>query len=99
MTDHRGRCPKNAELMAMLGDKGMVKSSYEARMFLQANAEKFMEMERARAIERLAPCAPCNRPFNDPGTMLPEKYVVRCNGVTCDRVMVNPAGVGDGRQY
>lgn len=99
MTDFRTRCPRNAELMQMLGESGMVKSSYEARMFLQKNAEKFMEMERAKAVNRLAPCAPCNRPFNDPGTMLGEQWVVRCNGVTCERTLVNPNGVGDGRQY
>ena len=99
MTDYRPRCIVNAELMQMLNDSKLVKSSYESRMYLQHNANAVMERERAKAIEKLAPCAPCNRPFNESGTMLPEKYVVRCNGVTCDREMVNPAGVGDGRMY
>lgn len=99
MTDFRPRCPVNAELMTLLGQEGMVKSSYEARMYLQRNADKFLEQERAKAVARLAPCAPCNKPFNQPGTMLPEQWVVRCNGVTCERVLNDPNGVGDGRQY
>lgn len=94
-TDYRPRCAVNAELMS--GFEG-VKSAYEARMHLQRNAEKVMEQQRQRAVEGAAPCAPCKRPLSDAGTMLPERYVVRCDGVTCSRTEVNPMGLGDGRQ-
>lgn len=98
-TDYRPRCAVNAELMQMVSQNNMVRSSYESRMYLQTNAEMFMEMERKRAEDRLIPCAPCERPMSDAGTMLPERYVVRCDGVTCTRTEVDPAGLGDGRDF
>ena len=99
MTDYRPRCVINAEILQNVGNNKMVQSSYESRMYLQRNADKVMEQERQKAIDRLRPCAPCGRPFSDPGTMLPERYVIRCDGVTCTREEVNPAGLGDGRSY
>lgn len=96
-TDYRFRCAVNAELLEKVKLNNMVQSSYESRMFLQQNAEKIMEEERQKAVARLIPCAPCKRPFTDPGTMLPERFIVRCDGVTCKRVEVNPTGLGDGR--
>jgi len=98
-TDYRPRCIVNAELLGKLSQEKLLLSSYESRMFLQQNAEKLMEEERQKAIARLIPCAPCKRAFNDPGTMLPERYVVRCDGVTCSRTEVTQAGLGDGRAY
>lgn len=98
-TDYRPRCIVNAELLNKLAVTNMVQSSYESRMYLQKNAEQVMEEERKKAMDRLIPCAPCKRSFNDPGTMLPERYVVRCDGVTCTRVETNPTGLGDGRAY
>lgn len=98
-TDYRPRCMVNAELMQLVSENNMVQSSYESRMYLQQYADKVMDREREKAIERMIPCAPCKRPFNDPSTMAPERYVVRCDGVTCSRVETNPAGIGDGRNY
>lgn len=98
-TDYRPRCAVNAELMGMVADAGMINSSFESRMYLQKNSEKVMHMQRQTAINNLAPCAPCGRPFNDPGTMLQERFVVRCDGVSCTRQEVNPNGLGDGRNY
>jgi len=98
-TDYRPRCIVNAELMQSVAGQNMVQSSYESRMYLQSQADKVMEQERQKAVDRLIPCAPCQRPFSDPGTMLPERYVVRCDGVTCDRKEVYPGGIGDGRNY
>jgi hypothetical protein len=83
----------------MVSENQMVQSSYESRMYLQHHAERVIERERAKAVERMIPCAPCKRPFTDPGTMAPERYTVRCDGVSCSRVETNPAGIGDGRQY
>lgn len=98
-TDYRPRCAVNAELMGMVAGANMVQSSYESRMFLQRNADKVMENQRTAAINNLAPCAPCARPFNEAGTMLPERYVVKCDAVSCSRKEVNPTGLGDGRSY
>jgi hypothetical protein len=98
-TDYRPRCAVNGELLTQVAGNKMIGSSYESRMFLQHNADQMMDYERNKAIQRLIPCAPCNRSFQDEGTMLSERYVVRCNGVTCTREEVNPFGVGDGRNY
>jgi hypothetical protein len=99
MTDYRPRCTVNAELYNMVKSAGMVQSSYDSRMFLQHNAEKVMQNEFDRAVNTLAPCAPCLRSPNDPGTMAPDRYVVRCDAVSCSREEVNPFGIGDGRNY
>lgn len=97
-TNYYGRCYMNAELFKMVGSTGAVSSSYESRMFLQRNAEKIMAAQREQAIQNLAPCAPCMRPLNDEGTRAgSERYVVRCNNVTCTREEVNPSGIGDAR--
>ncbi len=98
-TDYRPRCAVNAELVGLLSQQNVINSSYEARMFLQQNAEKYMDMERSRTLDRMMPCAPCKRPFTDDGTMAPERYVVRCTPVSCERTEVNPSGIGDGRKY
>jgi hypothetical protein len=98
-TDYRPRCEANAELFAEVIKSNMVASSYESRMYLQRNTDLLINSERNKAIERLIPCAPCPRSLSDPGTMLGERYVVRCNGASCDRVEVNPNGIGDGRSY
>lgn len=95
-TDYRPRCAVHAELMGALRSQGQVRSAYESRMYLQKNAERLMEKQRAAAVERLAPCAPCTSPAN---TMLPLRYVVRCDGVSCERTEVDPRGLGDSVQY
>lgn len=98
-TDYRPRCAVQAELMNNLAKQNMVFSSYEARMFMQHNTEAIIDQARLRSLNNLAPCAPCQRPFSDPGTMLPERYVVRCTPTSCVRTEVNPNGVGDGRSH
>jgi len=91
-TDYRTRCAINNELMTQLP----VKSSYDARIFLQTNAEKLIEEDRQRLIKRFGQCP---RPTDQSGTMLPERYVVRCDQTSCYRSEVNPSGLGDGRNY
>lgn len=53
----------------------------------------------SKKLNESAPCAPCQRPADTAGTMLPERYVVRCDAAVCMRQEVNPAGLGDGRAY
>lgn len=98
-TDYRPRCPIHSEMVQRVSAQGAPTSSYELRMYLQKNAEALMDRNRTEAVERLIPCAPCQRPFTDQGTMAPERYVVRCDPVSCTRTEVNPYGIGDGRQY
>jgi hypothetical protein len=96
LTDNSFRCAQNAKLNAMIPPN---KNAYMSRMFLQTNAVQIMEQERKAAEARLAPCAPCRRPNSDPGTMLPEKYVVRCDGATCATYENDPNGLGVGRAF
>ena len=99
ITDYSFRCTQNAKLLQGVKDAGMTLGSYEMRRYLQLNSEAIMQKNREEAAARLSPCFPCTRPFNEPGTMLPERYEVVCNGVTCERKEVNPTGLGDGRKY
>lgn len=93
-TDYRPRCSVNAELFEDLTKKNIMKSSYESRMFLQENAEMIMERSRMFSLQNLSPCAPCKRPFSDDGTMYPQRYVVKCSATNCEKVEVNPNGLG-----
>lgn len=93
-TDYRPRCIVHTNTLDSLEG---TKSSYQLRMYFQTNAENIMEANRERALERLIPCAPCRRLTTESGTMLPERYVVECDNVTCRRREVNPVGIGDGR--
>jgi len=97
-TDYRFRCEKNAELMSQVAASRLPLSSYDSRMYLQKNARKIIEQQRARAIQGLSPCAPCLNPTN-PSTMLDSRYVVRCDKVSCTRTEMNNQGVGDYRAY
>lgn len=98
-TDYRPRCAVNADLLNKVLLAKMMGSSYESRMWLQNNSDNLMNENFAWAQDNLIPCAPCGRPFSEAGTMEPERYIVKCNGVTCTRTEVNPNGIGDGRSY
>lgn len=93
-TDYRPRCMINSELMQELEKQNMVSSSYDSRMFLQKNAESLIKTYKSNA-EKQANCDGCSKT----STMLPEKYVVRCDTVSCKRQEVNPDGLGDSRYY
>jgi len=97
-TDYRPRCMMNDDLMAELNKQKMVASSYESRMYLQNNAEVIMEQQKKSATDKLM-CGTCPMPIDSIGTMHNEKYVVRCDTVTCGRQEVDPNGLGDGRNY
>lgn len=95
-TDYRPRCNINAELYGDVKNSGSMASSYESRMFLQKNADMIMERSRMNSVNNLMPCAPCKRPFSDSGTMYPEKYIVKCSATSCEKILVNPDGLGTG---
>lgn len=98
-TDYRTRYAVDMELLNKITDNNMVKSSYESRMYLQNNAENIMKSNYELTVKNIMSCAPCTRDLKSPGTMLPEKYNVICNEVSCLREEVNPDGLGDGRNY
>lgn len=97
-TDYRFRCDLNAELMGKVATAKMPLSSYDSRMYLQQNARRIIEEQRARSIQGLSPCAPCLNPAT-PSTMLESRYVVKCDKISCNRHEVNNQGVGDARNY
>ena len=91
-TDYRGNCYVNNLIRA----NNNTFNSYQYRMFLTQNADNMMQMNRTNACQKNC-CGPCPEEFA--GTMLPEKYQVSCDKHTCNRQIVNPDGLGDGRKY
>lgn len=97
-TDYRPKCVYNSDYMSDLYKNDITASSYESRLFLQNNAEKIMEQQRKAAMDKLLCGVSCYK-NNEQGTMHPERYVVHCDQVSCNRKEVNPQGLGDGRKY
>jgi hypothetical protein len=99
-TDYRPRCMMNAELMAQMQSKSLLPSSYDTRMYLQKNAETIMQDSQKSAFDNMdCSCTAAGNQMKGIDTMAPERYVVKCNSVTCLREEVNQHGIGDGRQY
>lgn len=94
-TDYRPRCMMNHAIMSELVANKMVASSYESRMYLQQNAENIIQQLQTNAKEN-AQCGVCK---DNTGLLHPERYVVKCDTVSCQRQEVNPDGLGDGRFY
>ena len=85
-TDFRPNCTINN----MLRVQNKVVNSYEYRMFLTRNAEDIMTTNESYAMDKNA-CKTCDN------TMLPEQTKVSCNKESCDILMSDPLGVGQGR--
>lgn len=98
ITRYDVRCSVNGEIAEQLQKNNMPLSSYNLRMYLQ-NSPNEIERQRQVAMSKLVgDCYPCK---NFPAKQNPEsqvQYVVRCNEVACDRQLVNPVGLGDGRK-
>lgn len=90
-TDYRPRCDIN-----FLPTTEPL-NSYAYRQFLIANGNKLLTEHRVSAYNS-AVCGPCMSPY-DVGTMLPEQSRMTCDGQTCSVKLVNPQGVGLGREY
>jgi len=97
-TDYRPRCMVSNDLFQELNKSNTPVSSYESRLYLQRNADAIMEKHQQDIANRLM-CGPCSYPPTEAGTMVPEKYVIHCDTVSCSRKEVNANGLGDGRQY
>lgn len=92
-TDYRTRCTIDYETKV----KNAFQSSYDQRQFLIHNATKLIE-ENNRVAVSMNGCSGCF-PKTSPGTMLPEKNMVKCNGKFCEFGMSTPDGLGTGRNY
>jgi hypothetical protein len=93
-TDYAPNCETEMQLRNTNG----VMNSFEYRIWLQKNADVLMNNNRNVACVRNCCAGSCVENF-DGGTMLPEKYIVKCDANTCTRVLADPAGLGDGRAY
>ena len=102
-TDYRPKCAVNEEINSILRQHKPTEpvSSYNARMYLQQNAMKEIERQRNLSMKDIADCVPCKNIVSESilNTEGAERYVVRCNEVSCTRNETNPKGLGDGRYY
>ena len=95
-TNYYPRCTTYSQIQDMVLKNNMTNSSYDMRQYLQQNALQFMDYQREIAFKDVVGCLGCKGA--DPSTMLPEKYIVKCNNVSCSRTEINPNGLGDGRK-
>jgi collagenase-like PrtC family protease len=95
-TDYSPRCAFNGYLTNKLAENNMIKSSYEMRLYLQQNYDKFVEEERAKAIANITPCGDCGVGdlINDKKKELGNKYEIHCDGVSCYKIESNFDGLG-----
>jgi hypothetical protein len=96
-TSYYSKCHTYSQFDNMLEKNNIPKSSYEIRQYLQKNALAVMDMQRIEGFRDVVGCLDCTGA--SPSTLLPERYVVKCNSVSCERKEVNPSGLGDGRLY
>ena len=99
ITDYRPKCIVNYELMENISDKNIVRSSYESRMYLQTNADSIMENNIKKTKDKLLSFpGKCKANENvDNGSLLPSKYLVSCDAVSCNRIEFDKNGLGDDR--
>lgn len=96
-TSYYPRCHTYSTFANMLEQNNIPNSSYEIRQFLQHNADKIMDYQRQEGFRDVVGCLSCKGAT--PSTMHPERYVVKCNEMSCSRKEINPNGLGDGRSY
>ena len=92
-TDYRPSC----DLNLYIREDNNIKNSFDYRIFLQNSATKIMNINRDNATEKNL-CRPCDQEQFE-STMLPERYVQKCNGNNCEVVEVNKDGLGLGRDF
>ena len=92
-TDYR----PNYELNQTLKEKNKLDNSHNYRNFLNNNAEKIIEENRVFSASKNA-LYKCKEPYHI-GTMVPEKTKIICNAHSCNRVLNDKNGFGEGRTY
>ena len=100
-TDYRPSCELNNDV----NRDNNLSNSFEARLFLQRNADQLMEVNRNMACQKNCNGVCGDEAENDlvnegfTSTMLPELTTQLCNDNGCDYILNNPNGLGLGRQY
>jgi hypothetical protein len=99
LTDYRPNCIVNQELHESLAKKNITNSSYESRMYIQNRGTEIIEEQYNKNYEKLAQSTPCKISGSENVPIPPERYVIRCDAVSCVKKEVDPNGIGDGRNY
>jgi hypothetical protein len=92
-TDYR----PNYDLNQRLISENNIENSHNYRNFLSQNSEKLMNDNRY-FMARKNQLYKCKEPYHI-GTMIPEKIKIVCNPHTCQRVLNDKNGIGEGRNY
>lgn len=95
-TNYEPRCNFNSFVNSKLSENNMIKSSYEMRLYLQQNYDKLVELDRKKAMDNISPCGECGIGdlINTKDPKLDNKYIVKCDGISCYNTLNNPEGLG-----
>ena len=96
-TDYRPKSHTNAELFEKLQDNNIINSSSDSRFYLQHNAEQIMKDNYQKAIDSILPCSLKTDLINN--KVMDNKYIIKCDPVSCKKVEVNPDGIGTSVNY
>ena len=97
-TNYETRCNFNTYLNNKLTQNNTIKSSNEMRLYLQNNYDSFIQEERQKAINNINPFN-TNNLINNSNTELDNKYIVKCDDVSCYKVLNNPNGLGTTKYF
>jgi len=92
-TDYR----PNHEINKHIIDNNGIINMHNYRMFLSRHTEEIINRNKEYIFTKNG-LFNCKEPYHI-GTMLPEKTRVICDAHKCNRVLVNPDGFGEGREY
>ena len=92
-----GRSFTDYRPQAVVYSKPVTVSSHEVRQSMMYDGEIYTDSVRSNLNKEIG-WKGCANTFSQ-GTMLPEQYMVECNGNTCKTVSINAMGLGTGRSY
>ena len=87
-TDYRSSCTSNNLIRA----NNSITNSFEYRMFLSRNGNSIREINELYAEKK-------NASPGHNGSIVPERTILRCTPEGCDVEILDPNGVGQGRDY
>ena len=90
-TDYRSVRQSNNSLRSNMN----IINSHNFREFLIKHTDKLIESDRKNS-NLMNGCSECVTPYNQ-GTMLPEKYIQKCDNKTCSYILNAENGIGIGR--
>tara|TARA_B110000971_G_scaffold88804_1_gene91306 strand:+ start:3945 stop:4379 length:435 start_codon:yes stop_codon:yes gene_type:complete len=92
-TDYRS----SREMNSILMNEMKIVKSYQYKEFLGNNSDNLIKIDREETILNNG-YGSVNKSFEQ-GTMLPEKYIRKCNKNYCEVTLNNKNGLGTGIQY